>query len=69
MGWPDFTFCYRGTPIAAECKTETGKLSFEQEEMHAKLSKDGWLVLIVRSVADLQVLFRHIDSIAPGLPL
>jgi hypothetical protein len=61
-GWPDVTFAYRGVPIGAECKTPTGKLRPEQDDMLKAMSANGWRVLIVRSVADLQRLFREIDA-------
>lgn len=61
-GWPDLTFAYRGVPIAMEVKTTAGKLSPDQVTMHPKLATNGWRVIVVRSVADVQVLFRSIDS-------
>lgn len=61
-GWPDLTFAYRGVPIAMEVKTTAGKLSPDQVTMHPKLATNGWRVIVVRSVSDVQALFRSIDS-------
>ncbi len=61
-GWPDFSFAYKGVPIGLEAKTATGKLSSDQVLMHMQLSKNGWRVLTVRSLADVQTLFREIDA-------
>ncbi len=60
-GWTDFTFAYRGVPVAMEVKTATGKLSVDQENLHPKLAANGWRVGIVRSVTDVQALLRSID--------
>lgn len=61
-GWTDFTFVYRGVPIACEAKTESGQLEDSQRAMLPKLERNGWRVLIAHSVADLQALFRQIDA-------
>lgn len=62
LGWPDISFAYRGIPVAMEVKTDTGKLSPEQATLHPKLAANGWRVLVVRSVADVQALLRGIDQ-------
>lgn len=68
IGWPDLTFSYRpagqryGIPVAMEVKTATGKLSPDQRALHPKLALNGWRVVVVRSVADVQALFREIDA-------
>lgn len=61
-GWPDFTFAYRGVPVALESKTPTGKLSAVQEQMHIKLKKDGWRVVVVRGLPEVQILLRFLDA-------
>lgn len=70
-GWSDFSFSYKpahwpetahGVPVALEVKTPTGKLSPDQVAMHPKLAANGWCVVIVRSVTDVQTLFRTISE-------
>lgn len=61
VGWPDFSFAYRGAPIGLEAKTDAGRCTGEQLEMHAKLRANGWWILVARSLADVQELFREID--------
>jgi hypothetical protein len=61
-GWPDFTYCYCGVAVGMEVKTSTGQLSSDQETKHAKMKRNGWRVVIVRSIADVQSLLRTIDA-------
>lgn len=61
-GWPDFTFCYKGTPMVVECKTEAGRLSPEQQTMRIDLIRNGWTYVLAQSVKDVQTAFRAIDS-------
>lgn len=61
-GWPDFTFAYRGEPIGAEAKTSTGKLSADQVARHEAMARNGWRMVIVRGIADVQALLRAIDA-------
>lgn len=61
-GWPDFTFAYKGKPIALECKTATGKLSREQAAMHLLLMADGWLVRTVRTLQEVKEILDTIDK-------
>lgn len=69
-GWCDFSLAYRGVPVAIEAKTEVGKLEPEQAALHPKLAKAGWRVIVARSVADVQALFRAIDEeISPTIKL
>jgi hypothetical protein len=63
IGWPDFTFAYRGRAIAVEAKTVCGSLSMEQKTLHPKLTANGWLVVMAHSVADVQSAMRSVDSI------
>lgn len=67
-GWPDFTFSYRGTPMAVEAKTEVGKCDADQLECHARLTKDGWSVLVARTLDDIQRAFRAIDKMREESP-
>lgn len=62
IGTPDFLFCYRGVAVGCEAKTSTGKLSPEQDQAHELMRANGWRIIVARSVADLQVLMRSIDS-------
>lgn len=43
-----------GRMIAVECKTGTGRLSKIQRSVHDELAKRGALVLVVRSITDLE---------------
>lgn len=58
----DFQFAYRGVPIGCEAKTDKGKLSPDQERAHEQMRANGWRIIVARSVADLQALFRAIDA-------
>ena len=53
-GTPDFVFCYKRISIAIEVKTKTGKLSDDQKKMIPLMEKDGWLVHVVRSLAEVK---------------
>lgn len=65
-GWTDFTLAYRGIPLAIEVKNADGKVKPEQSDCHERLRKCGWLVFVVRSLAEVQSILRGIDAqIAP----
>ena len=56
-GWPDIVFCMKNTrgqsvPVGLEIKTEKGKLSVAQANMRVALLKDGWSILVVRSLEE-----------------
>lgn len=71
-GWPDFTFCYRGIAIGMEVKTATGRLSGDQMTQHARMAApgNGWRMVIVRSLPEVQALLRAIDAeVQPPVPL
>lgn len=61
-GAPDFIFAYRGIPCAVEAKTETGAVHPEQAQAHDAMRKNGWVVIIARSLVDVQGLLRAIDK-------
>lgn len=61
-GWPDFVFAYRGVPMGLECKTEDGELREDQIKVHAHLRRNGWIIVMPQSVADVQRAFREIDQ-------
>lgn len=65
-GWPDFTFCYRGVPVGAECKIEGEKPRQEQSERLEKMQRNGWVTMVVYSVADIQQLMRSVDTLIDG---
>lgn len=55
-GQPDFLCVINGYPVALEVKTLRGKLSPDQEHCHAAMRASGWLVYVVRSVAEVKEL-------------
>lgn len=61
-GWPDFTFAYRGAPCAVEAKAGKNDLDPDQRKMREQMLANGWRWLLARSVADVQAMFREIDS-------
>ena len=62
-GWPDF-FVYHPQLLAIECKTGTGRLTAEQKEIAAKLSKSGIKYLVVRDTVDTLILhFKELGLI------
>ena len=61
-GWPDFTFSYKSVPIVVECKTEVGRMSKEQKDMHFRLIGNGWTYILAKSLADIQKVFQKIDA-------
>jgi len=57
-GVPDLFLSIPSEPyhgLYIEMKTPTGTLSHEQKEMHAKLTKAGYLVIVCRSLEDFQL--------------
>lgn len=53
-GWPDVTGCYQGRLLALEVKSHTGKLRRAQAEVLNRLWEAGAIVVIARSLEDLQ---------------
>jgi hypothetical protein len=51
IGWPDFSFAVNGRAMAWECKLPGKDLDPEQKRVIAQMEANGWLVLIVRSLA------------------
>lgn len=51
-GMPDLGLVIRGRAIFLEAKTDTGKLSVDQELMHDRLRRCGACVFTIRSVAE-----------------
>jgi hypothetical protein len=60
-GWPDFTFCYRGVACGVEAKTPSGTVEPHQILRHEQMRRNGWVVIIARSVADVKALFQEIN--------
>lgn len=54
VGWPDFTFAFNGIPIAFECKSESGKLSKEQEKCHENMRANGWRVYVITNMEQVK---------------
>ncbi len=61
-GWPDVSLAYMGVPLAIEAKSATGKLRPEQEEMHALLRAQGWIVHTVRSLEQVRSILKIIEE-------
>ena len=51
-GWPDIQLIHRGLYFGLEVKTQTGRLSPAQTELHKRLIASGCSVAVVRSVSD-----------------
>jgi len=49
-GWPDIQILHNGLYFGLEIKTERGKVSGVQREIHRKLRKQGARVAVVKSV-------------------
>lgn len=56
-GWPDLTFCWCGKAYAVELKSQTGKLSEEQERCLGNMKANGWEVMVIRSYAPFARIF------------
>lgn len=54
VGWPDFTFCWLGNPVAIECKAPGGFLSQEQSSIINGMKKDGWKVKVAHSLTEVR---------------
>ncbi len=64
LGWPDIFFAAprTGKACAVEVKTPSGKLSDEQIEKISSMRKAGWVVEVVRSLADVQAFLASVES-------
>lgn len=60
-GAPDFLFAYRGIPCAVEAKTQT-QVSADQQKAHDAMRKNGWVVIVARSLVEVQGLLQAIDK-------
>ena len=66
VGWPDFTFAYRGYPVAWEVKIPTGRFSKEQRELLPKLAANGWIVSRITSVRCALDFLTWLESMDPA---
>lgn len=62
IGWPDFTFSYRGTPFLFECKVGANKQSEEQCEMEYKLRQDGWRYFVITELEQVRTILRAVEE-------
>lgn len=53
-GWPDVSGIFQGRPVFIEVKTDSGRLSEDQEKVHARLRQGGALVIVARSAKDVE---------------
>lgn len=51
-GWPDYSFAVDGKAVAVEFKTESGKLTEEQQKMFPRMESNGWKICIARSLVE-----------------
>tara|TARA_A100001388_G_scaffold256936_1_gene222420 strand:- start:277 stop:705 length:429 start_codon:yes stop_codon:yes gene_type:complete len=74
-GWPDIQLIYQGYYYGLEVKTETGRLSPAQTDLHKRLTEDGCSVAVARSVSDaLEIIVdwglarKHKQNVESGSP-
>ena len=60
IGLPDLLFAIKGHPYAVELKTETGRLTQEQEIMLQQMAteRNGWRTHVIRSFDQFRALFN-----------
>lgn len=63
VGWPDFDFPYCGLPVFLEVKTLTGRLTSEQEAVHAGLRRQGGMVGVVHNLPEAIEYLRKIEQL------
>lgn len=57
--WPDFTFAVNGMACAFEAKRPGEKATQDQSEMHDRMRKNGWRVVVVTSVEQVRNLLNQ----------
>lgn len=62
-GCPDILVCWRGRFIGIEVKSRRGKVTSDQNEFHQTIIAAGGLVLVARTIADVE---SFILAIEPG---
>lgn len=67
-GAPDLICIYRGLFIGLEVKSGKGKMSASQVEFERRVRAAGGHYYLVRSVSDVDVLFKKLKEIVPLSP-
>ena len=60
-GVPDILCCYRGRFVGLEVKTAKGRISGPQRVQNERIGAAGGRAVVVRSIADVRVVLKHID--------
>lgn len=65
LGTPDFLFAWptcdnHHMPVGVECKSETGRLTDEQEKARCEMRECGWYHLTIRSLPELRELLEKL---------
>lgn len=63
VGAPDYQFPYLGHYVAWECKIESGRLSEAQDKAARKITEQGGLWCIIRSLAQAQDHLKEIENL------
>lgn len=61
-GVPDIVGIYRALPLFIEVKNKKGVLSDDQKTMMEKLSWNGAIVFVARSVEDVMINLKKVDD-------
>lgn len=61
-GSPDLIFCFRSYPMAWEIKHGSGKRTQEQEDAAEQMENDGWVVRLVKSIADAKAILDWVEA-------
>jgi Holliday junction resolvase len=67
-GLPDIIAIYRGTPLAIECKSTTGKLRPLQRHELDRAKRAGAIVVVARTAFDVKRALDQIDEHATSVP-
>ena len=60
-GVPDILCCYKGRFVGFEVKTAKGRISGPQRIQNERIRRACGRAVVVRSVADVRVVLKHID--------
>jgi Holliday junction resolvase len=60
-GVPDILCCYKGRFVGFEVKTAKGRISGPQRVQNERIRRACGRAVVVRSVADVRVVLKHID--------
>lgn len=69
VGVPDFLFAVGGVPVALEAKVKNRKTTLAQTGWLMALSLDGWVTMVVRSLADVKKAVSDARNRLPGATL